>query len=78
MLLLTGLGMAATLTIAILIHVYRQIPTIKAMSPVFCLISLSGLMILYATNILYIGIPTEATCSLIPFWLSISFAMTIG
>ncbi|KAI9145879.1 7 transmembrane sweet-taste receptor of 3 GCPR-domain-containing protein [Paraphysoderma sedebokerense] len=75
MVILTSLMIAVTTVVAGLVIKFRNNHIIKAASPLFCTLALSGVLLTYLDVYLYIGQPSDAVCAFRP--VIISFASSI-
>lgn len=73
--ILASLLVAATLVVMGVVFKYRDHQVIKAASPLFCLLSLVGVLFAFVDVFLYVGRPTNLICAFRP--LTISFASAI-
>ncbi|KAI9223421.1 periplasmic binding protein-like I [Blastocladiella britannica] len=73
-----GAAVLVTLGCTVLIFRFRAIPIIKASSWGMEMIMQFGFALVYASPFLYIGPPTDVTCLLQPYILSIGFSIAIA
>ncbi|KAI9145882.1 hypothetical protein BKA69DRAFT_1121083 [Paraphysoderma sedebokerense] len=74
-LIINSLLIIATIVVAALVIKHRKNHIIKAASPLFCILSLLGVLLAYLDVYFYVGQPTDAVCALRP--VSVSFASAI-
>ncbi|KAI8816218.1 7 transmembrane sweet-taste receptor of 3 GCPR-domain-containing protein [Fimicolochytrium jonesii] len=74
---LTVLGLLVAVVFMGFIWVHRENKIIKAISPVLCMCCLLGTLLLYTSNMWLFGKPSNATCVVQPFWLSIGYSFLI-
>ncbi|KAI9145878.1 7 transmembrane sweet-taste receptor of 3 GCPR-domain-containing protein [Paraphysoderma sedebokerense] len=77
-LILTTLLIFVTIVIAGLVIKYRNNHVIKAASPLFCILSLVGVLLAYVDVYLYIGQPTDVVCAFRPVTVSFASAIFFG
>ena len=78
MMVLTCFGIAFSLVLLGIIIVKRKDAKIRIISPNFCIISLSGLALVFSTIFFIIGPPSNLKCAITPIWLAISVSIVFG
>ena len=72
---LAGLGAIMTLIVMIIVYLQRNKPVIHYASPVFCELTLFGCLFSFCGVITWIVDPTDASCALQPWMLTLSFCI---
>ncbi|KNE54120.1 hypothetical protein AMAG_00123, partial [Allomyces macrogynus ATCC 38327] len=75
---LASLGIATALGLAVFIFVFRAHPIIKATSWAMCIGMQAGIVLLFASIFLGVGIPTASVCIAQMFVPAVAFATVIG
>lgn len=75
---IAGLMIGVAIFFAVSIIIFRETPVIKSSSPVFCVLTIFGMILAYLAVFTYIGLPSTALCTSNLWLLNIAFALTFG
>jgi len=78
MLVLFSLFALITLVVTVIVVVKRKTPVIFYASPLFCVLTLLGIIVGYSNVYLWTGIPTDAQCVLRPWFFAVAFVLIYG
>ncbi|RUS16899.1 periplasmic binding protein-like I [Endogone sp. FLAS-F59071] len=76
--IISVIGAALSIITMITVIMNRNEKIVKATSPLFCCLELLGLIFAYISVVLFLDIPTVASCALRLIMLSIAFVLVIG
>ncbi|KAI8640132.1 hypothetical protein BD408DRAFT_445435 [Parasitella parasitica] len=74
----TATGMLFTCLVLLLVIFFRKHDIFRASSPLFCCFELLGFLFTYASVISTMGIPTNASCFLVPITFNFGFLLVLG
>ncbi|KAI9264650.1 periplasmic binding protein-like I, partial [Helicostylum pulchrum] len=74
----TGTCMLLCILVLFLVAIYRKHEIFRASSPLFCCLELIGFLFTYVAVVFMIGIPTRATCFIVPISFTFGFLLVLG
>ncbi|CEP09881.1 hypothetical protein [Parasitella parasitica] len=74
----TATGMLFTCLVLLLVIIFRKHDIFRASSPLFCCFELLGFLFTYTSVIFTMGIPTKASCFLVPITFNFGFLLVLG
>ncbi|KAL7317119.1 hypothetical protein PS15m_003516 [Mucor circinelloides] len=70
--------MLCTCLVLLLVIIFRKHDIFRASSPLFCCFELLGFLFTYTSVIFTLGIPTRASCFLVPITFNFGFLLVLG